>query len=124
LSDFSTGANGVEFATIACGFLDPATGELSYASAGHPPALVVSPGGGVQWLDGGRSTPVGAVSLPCERSAASYRLGSGDLLILYSDGLVERRRESISTGLGRLESAARSRSALPIDQLGERLMMP
>jgi hypothetical protein len=38
--------------------------------------------------------------------------------------LVERRRESISTGLGRLESAARSRSALPIDQLGERLMMP
>jgi PAS domain S-box-containing protein len=122
LSEFSAGANGVEFATTTCAFLDSATGELSYASAGHPPPLVVTPDGAVHWLDGGRSTPIGAVSLPCDRPDARHRLGSGDVLILYSDGLVERRREPISTGLGRLESAARSLRELPIDALGERLM--
>ncbi|HEY2005573.1 MAG TPA: SpoIIE family protein phosphatase, partial [Solirubrobacteraceae bacterium] len=122
LAEFSAGANGVQFATATCSFLDPGTGELSYSSAGHPPALVVSPDGASRWLEGGRSMPVGAVAIACDRPDELDRLNPGDLLILYSDGLVERRREPIGMGLARLEAAARAAVDLPVEDLCQRLV--
>ncbi|MGA9857849.1 MAG: SpoIIE family protein phosphatase [Solirubrobacteraceae bacterium] len=106
LGDFAAGANGVEFATLTCGFLDPVTGILRYASAGHPPILVASADGATRWLDEGRSMPLGSVSMPGPRAEAETTLRSGDLIVLYSDGLVERRHEPITTGLDRLAHAA------------------
>ena len=95
---------------------------MSTPRAGHPPPLVVSVDGQTEWLEGGRSTPIGSVSLASARPDASHRLKPGDVLILYSDGLVERRRETISVGLARLEASARRLVDEPIDVLCERLM--
>jgi serine/threonine-protein kinase RsbW len=93
-------------ATLAYVELDPATGEVRYACAGHPPPLVVSPDGGTRYLWDGRSAPLGSI-LGQERALADDRLAEGETLVLYTDGLVERRTAGIDAGLERLADAAR-----------------
>ena len=117
LEEFAAGANGVEFATLSIGFYDPEIGVLSYASAGHPPVLVVSRGGATRWLMDGRSMPLGAVADTGERPEARTDLASGDLLVFYSDGLVERRREPITTGLDRLAAAVAPVTDRPVEEV-------
>jgi serine/threonine-protein kinase RsbW len=91
-------------ATLAYVELDPADGGIRYACAGHPPPLVVSADGRTRFLWEGRSPPLGAML--GERDDASDRLREGETLVLYTDGLVERRSESIDAGLDRLARAA------------------
>jgi serine phosphatase RsbU (regulator of sigma subunit) len=87
---------------------DPASGSVRWSSAGHPPALALSPAGRVWWLDGGQAPPLGVSGGgPVEEAAAVLEPES--LLLLYTDGLVERRGESLDAGLGRLERALPSR---------------
>jgi serine phosphatase RsbU (regulator of sigma subunit) len=107
--------------TACYAILNPATGELRYASAAHPPMLVISPTGEARWLEEGRSPPLGAVD-DAARPDASIVLEPGSLLVLYSDGLVERRRESISEGLARLERVAKAHLRAPVEELCDRLV--
>lgn len=81
--------------------LDPATGAMKYACAGHPPPLIVSAGGETRLLWDARSAPLGS-QFEAERIESSSRLEDGERLVLYTDGLVERRYEDIDTGLARL----------------------
>ena len=121
LDRFAAGPGGVDFATACCAVLDPETGVLRYASAGHPPMLLVSPEGKTTWLEGGRSQPLyGEPGI--ERPEASVVLEAGALLLLYSDGLVERRGERIASGLRRLEQLAKDLHALPVDDICERVL--
>jgi serine/threonine-protein kinase RsbW len=100
-------------ATLAYVELDPATGAIRYACAGHPPPLVVSPAGTSRFLWDGRSAPLGSI-LGQERGLADDRLTEGETLVLYTDGLVERRNASIDAGLERLaEVASRSPAGSP-----------
>ncbi|HEY7344942.1 MAG TPA: SpoIIE family protein phosphatase [Gaiella sp.] len=92
-------------ATLAYVELDPADGGIRYACAGHPPPLVVSPDGRTRFLWEGRSPPLGTM-LGDRRADAVDRLDEGETLVLYTDGLVERRSESIDVGLERLARAA------------------
>lgn len=92
------------YATAAYGLFDPATGRLRYASAGHPPFLVVEPDGGARWLEEGRSSPLHEVVMEGRAEAAAV-LEPGSLLVGYTDGLVERRGESLEVGLERLRQA-------------------
>jgi PAS domain S-box-containing protein len=94
-----------EVATLACAVIDPARQELVHVSAGHPPPLLVQPGKEPVYLSGGRSLPLGAVAHPKFREEA-VAIEPGTTLILYTDGLIERRGESIDEGLGRLRNAA------------------
>jgi PAS domain S-box-containing protein len=121
LDRFAAGRSGVDFATVCYAVLDPATRELRYASAGHPPILVVEPDGRTRWLEGGRSVPVFA-GLAGEREDAVEILGPGSMLVLYSDGLVERRGERLSTGLERLAETASGVRALPAQEAGDRIL--
>lgn len=105
LERFATGIEGAELATVVYAELDPATGALAYACAGHPPPLVVDPAGEATFLWDGRSRPIGA-SHPAARTDGEAVLSEGSTLVLYSDGLVERRGESIDVGLERLGGAA------------------
>jgi serine/threonine-protein kinase RsbW len=98
-------------ATLAYVELDPGDGGIRYACAGHPPPLVVSPDGRTRFLWEGRSPPLG--SLLGERRDAVDRLEEGETLVLYTDGLVERRSESIDAGLERLARAALLASGSP-----------
>jgi signal transduction histidine kinase/serine phosphatase RsbU (regulator of sigma subunit) len=93
------------FATLACLFVDTETGALRYANAGHPPPLVVGSDGTTRWLDGGLAPPVGAAREIAFRESEDAIPDDG-ALVLYTDGLVERRGEPIDTGLRRLAEAA------------------
>ena len=105
LDEFTSGADGAEFATACFATFDPGSGRLRFASAGHPPMLVVGPDGEPRWLDGGRSGPLVRDVDPARPDDATT-LEPGSLLVLYSDGLIERRGEPIAVGLERLERAA------------------
>jgi PAS domain S-box-containing protein len=92
-------------ATALCLVLDPGSGELVYASAGHPPPLVVAPDGHARFLEGGRSVPLGAVDGVTFPEATDH-VTAGSAILLYTDGLVESRELSIDEGLRRLRETA------------------
>jgi PAS domain S-box-containing protein len=96
-----------EMATLAYVLIDPDGGRIEIASAGHPPPLVLEADGTTRYLESGRSGPLG-VSLQGTHRSASEAFAPGALLLLYTDGLVERRGEVIDEGLERLAAAARS----------------
>jgi len=90
-------------ASVVAGYFDPASRMLTWAQAGHPPPVLVR-GGRAQALPQPDGVLLGAGQLPY--AAATVQLQPGDLLLLYSDGLVERRRSSIDDGLAVLLTAA------------------
>jgi anti-sigma regulatory factor (Ser/Thr protein kinase) len=91
-------------ATLAYAELDLASGMLRYACAGHPPPVLLPAAGGGRLLWEGRSTPLGAY-LQEARGEAALQLAAGDRLLLYTDGLVERRDRALDDGLGALVAA-------------------
>jgi serine phosphatase RsbU (regulator of sigma subunit) len=92
-------------ASLVAVLLDPASGRLEAAAAGHPPALVVRADGRTSWLESsGRG--VGTPSAGTDRTASAL-LNPGDTLLLYTDGLVEGDRD-IVTGMDRLPEVARA----------------
>jgi PAS domain S-box-containing protein len=93
-------------ATLVHVKLDLATGHLEYLRAGHPPPLVRSPDGGVIELEGG-SPPLG-LKRGIAFEAHSVDLEPGSVLLLYTDGLIERRSEGIGPGLAQLREALAS----------------
>src|SRR5581483_8460178 len=75
------------FITFFLSLLNPATGELTFANAGHNPPIMVRASGDIEMLEGGG--PVLGV-LPIAKYAEMHaRLGKGDLLVIYSDGVTE-----------------------------------
>jgi PAS domain S-box len=97
---FASFVPGAECATVFCGILDPATGSLRYSSAAHPPGIVILPGGRVVLLDGARSLPL-AIRQDAGRIDADYVLPPRSTLLLYTDGLVERRGQPLTEGIAR-----------------------
>jgi serine phosphatase RsbU (regulator of sigma subunit) len=121
LGDFAQGAGGANFATACLVVVDPRTGAVEYAMAGHPPPLVVEPGSAPRWLDEARSMPLCGVSRP-HRPTARDRLRPGATVILYSDGLIERRGVPLDRGLDALAHAVPRSSSLPVDVLCDQLI--
>ena len=121
LDSFLARSRTTDFATVCYAIIEPATGMLEYASAGHPPMLVVSPAGDTAWLDGARSAPLFGDDLRA-RPQETTPLEPGSLLVLYSDGLVERCGERLEDGLGRLAAAGRSVACLPVEEVCRALM--
>jgi GAF domain-containing protein/anti-sigma regulatory factor (Ser/Thr protein kinase) len=95
----------VPFATLAYLALDPETHEVTMTSAGHPPPLVVMPGGETWYLEGDGGLPLG-VTTDVSYTEHTAQLTAGAIVVLYTDGLVERRGHSIDEGLTRLAEAA------------------
>jgi serine phosphatase RsbU (regulator of sigma subunit) len=83
---------------------DPTAGAIEYVRAGHPPALLRLPDGSVEKLAGEGTPPLGVLD------AIEYRthhatMPPGSLLLLYTDGLIERRDDDVDAGLERLRAA-------------------
>ncbi|MFN8169380.1 MAG: SpoIIE family protein phosphatase [Candidatus Nanopelagicales bacterium] len=104
LDRFAAELPGAEMTTVFCACLDPDTGVLTYVRGGHPPALVIGPHGH-RWLLGGHGTPLG-VSGPEPRDEVEDVLAEDELVLVFTDGLVERRDEDLGDGHRRLHDAA------------------
>ena len=100
--------DGGRFATVLCGVLDLRTGEATIANAGHPNPILVGPDHSeVIWTQPGAPVGVGE-----EFPMVSVTLTAGTTLLAYTDGLVERRGHSVSSGIDRLRTSARSDESL------------
>ncbi|GGR94532.1 hypothetical protein GCM10010269_36920 [Streptomyces humidus] len=97
--------DGAESATAVTTFIDFDHHTIAYSSAGHPPPMLVHADGHVECLDRATDPPLDARPTPTPRPQACTTYDDGATLVLYTDGLVERRREDIDTGLNRLADA-------------------
>jgi serine phosphatase RsbU (regulator of sigma subunit)/anti-sigma regulatory factor (Ser/Thr protein kinase) len=91
-------------ATLLYAVLEPHTGSGTVASAAHPPPLVQRDRGLPEFLELSPSVPLGAVR-DASYEAVAFDLPSGSMVLLYTDGLIERPGESLDAGLSRLRSA-------------------
>lgn len=106
--------DGAESATAVTTFIDFDAHTIAYSSAGHPPPALVHADGRVDFLDRATDPPLDARPDPRPRRQALTTFGPGASLVLYTDGLIERRREDIDAGLARLaDSLGRHRTAEP-----------
>ncbi len=115
------GPGGTDFVTAACVVIDPVTGHLTYSSAGHPPVLLIRPDGVVQHLADAHTAPIGAAGRRPWREA-SVVMEPGSLVVLYSDGLIERRHRSLDEGLDTLVRSATDVVDLPVAAVADRIV--
>lgn len=106
--------------TVVCALIDRAAHTITYASAGHPPPLLMGSDRS-RWLDDGVGVPL-AVQPGVERGSATCELHQGDVVVLYSDGLVERRDEVIDVGLDRLQGTAHSMYGEPVNAMADGIL--
>jgi PAS domain S-box-containing protein len=95
-----------QIVTCIYAVFDPSDLTLRYANAGHLPPLVADPVGGVRLLTGAEEPPLGAGPVTMQERAAV--LPPGASVVLYTDGLVERRGEDLEEGLESLRRLAAS----------------
>lgn len=93
-----------QLTTLVYGVVEPAAGRLHFVNAGHYPPIVVAAGHTARFLETPPRLPLGAGG--DERTVTSIEFGADDVLLLYTDGLVEHRGEIIDAGLARLSDAA------------------
>ena len=91
-------------ATVLFLIIDASKGTVSLSRAGHPPPALRTAGGEIRYLETGSTLPLG-IDDRVKADEAEYAVNPGDTLLLFTDGLVERRRESINTGFDRLREA-------------------
>ncbi len=113
--------DGAASATVAYGLLDLGSGVLRYASAGHPPILVISTDGHARYLEGGRGLPLGVLAASVPRVADQVQLWPGDTAVLFTDGLYERRDEALDRRLGELLGLAPEFRHLSPTEMSRRL---
>jgi len=92
--------------TAVVGTINPNTGSVRLANAGHPPPLIVSSDGAVTFSSTHSALLIAAGLGGSERPTQEVTLAPGDTLVMYSDGLIERRGELITAGMQRLSEAA------------------
>ncbi len=95
---------------------------LRWSSAGHPPPILVDADGAVRLLDGVDADLLLGVHPDCARTDRTAALERGATLLLYTDGLVERRDRDIDAGTDELLGALRGCADLPLEQLCDQVL--
>ena len=103
--EFHRHFGGGELVTLLIGMLTSDLRMFRYVSAGHPPPLVVGRAGAT-FASNGRANPPLGLPQPPSFVEAEVTMGPGTSVLLYTDGLIERRDESLDVGLERLRSTA------------------
>jgi serine/threonine-protein kinase RsbW len=98
LDRFVERVESARMATVAYVEVDLATNEMAYACAGHLPPLLAEPGGSPRYLLDARSGALGSRAGRQARIEHRTYLPSGSRLLLYTDGLIERRNRRIDAG--------------------------
>jgi anti-sigma regulatory factor (Ser/Thr protein kinase)/anti-anti-sigma regulatory factor len=104
--------------TLALAVLDPAGGTLRYTTCGHPPPLVIGTDGTARYLGGTGTGPLGTGSPPVLATSA---LAPGGLVLLYSDGLIERPGRTAAEGMAELAAVAADAAASADPPAAERV---
>ncbi|MFJ6495876.1 SpoIIE family protein phosphatase [Streptomyces virginiae] len=119
--------NGVAFAdprqstaTAVCAHYDPHDRVLRWSSAGHLPLILLREGRAVL-LDTPRDLLLGAAPSVVYKETVT-RLRAGDLLVFYTDGLVERHHSSLDDGVERLSRIVERHAAAELDDMADRLL--
>jgi anti-anti-sigma factor len=111
-----------QMATLTYAVLDPDTRILSFASAGHPPPLLIGPDGLASYLTEGRSAPLGVTK--AAQAEATVTIRPGSTLVLYTDGLIESRRGSIEKSMEALRTAVEGHHGDLDSLLNDRVLRP
>jgi PAS domain S-box-containing protein len=92
-----------EMVTVGVGCLDASDGTLTWASAGHPPPLLLEPGGPARYAEHRAGPPLG---LAAPATETQHAVAPGGAVVLFTDGAVERRGAVLAGGLDALRRAA------------------
>ncbi len=117
LDNYASHVAGAKCTTVAFAIVDADAQTVQYVCGGHPPPLLVTPDGVVRYLEGGRSWPLNVEATRPRGPAASAHLPPASLLLLFTDGLVERRGEPIDAGFQRLATVVAEHWNLPLRRL-------
>jgi anti-sigma regulatory factor (Ser/Thr protein kinase) len=130
LDTYAATVAGARCATVAYALIDieADSGGISYVCAGHPYPLLVSPDGAPVFLESGRRPPLAMAETYSADAGAQADLPPGSLILLYTDGLIERPGETLADGFARLKAVAADCVDLPVesacDELLERMSPP
>jgi signal transduction histidine kinase/CheY-like chemotaxis protein/anti-sigma regulatory factor (Ser/Thr protein kinase) len=135
LDRYAPGVPGARCATVSYVVIDTGqsatadgSSRITYSCAGHPYPLLVTPDQAPVFLQAGRRPPIAAWESQLKPNTAEHDLPAGSLLVLYTDGLIERPGEMLDEGFERLRAAAAYRAELSVgefcDELLERMAPP
>jgi signal transduction histidine kinase/DNA-binding response OmpR family regulator len=127
LDRYAAAIPGARCATVSYAVIDTAkpgdgAAGISYSCAGHPYPLLVTPDQTPVFLQAGRRPPVAAAASPLAANTAVQELPAGSLLLLYTDGLIERLGETLDEGFARLQAAAAYRAELSVGEFCDELL--
>lgn len=111
---------GLTYATCVLGIVDAQVSTLRWSSAGHPPPVLLRDGSS-RLLTGGEGVILG-VTAGADAVTGTVELHDDDVLVLYTDGLIERRTESLQEGLDRLLHLTAGLSGADPDSLADGLL--
>jgi PAS domain S-box-containing protein len=109
-----------ELATIVYAEVDPASGRVGLVSAGHPPPIVIG-ADGARYLEPPRQPPIG-VTRTSTYGELVVELDPGTTIVLYTDGLIDRRDIALDEGMEQLLTAAGSDRGRPVEAVCRELI--
>jgi serine phosphatase RsbU (regulator of sigma subunit) len=115
--------DGAESTTVVTTFIDCNRHTITYSSAGHPPPMLVHGDGTVEFLDQATDPPLDAHPDPAPRPEAVTAFADADTLVLYTDGLIERRGQDIDVGLARLSASLSRRCGADPEALADGILL-
>ncbi|MFC9635651.1 SpoIIE family protein phosphatase [Streptomyces mirabilis] len=119
---YARSLDGATAATAVKVLIDTRSRLIIYSSAGHPPPVLLHSDGTYELLNQATDPPLGARPHHVPRPQAGLSYTRGDTLVMYTDGLIERRDEDIDASLARLTTALAKDSTLAPDQLADALL--
>ncbi|MFF9282885.1 PP2C family protein-serine/threonine phosphatase [Streptomyces griseosporeus] len=122
LGIYARSVDGAMAATAVKVLIDTRSLLIIYSNAGHPPPVLLHADGSCELLENATDPPLGTREHHVPRPQAGLSYKPGDILVLYTDGLIERRGEDIDVGLERLITALAQDRTLAPDPLADALL--
>jgi len=122
LDRYAHTVDGARGTTVVQVRLDRERDTVRYARAGHPPPLVLDADGTASFLEGAGAPPLAVWHETQPHPTAEVPFPPGATLVLYTDGLVERRGRTIDEGLAALAETVRRHLALDVERLADAIL--
>jgi serine phosphatase RsbU (regulator of sigma subunit) len=119
LNRFTIDTAVTSYTTLMYGVFDPANGVIEWTCAGHPP-MVWQRGKHAEALAARHGMPIGVMDGPYQSSRTV--LDPGDRVLIYTDGLIERRTEALDEGIQRLRDSMAETADLPLDDALDKIL--